>query len=185
MIRKESFLDIPEKSISTNLIQYEKNDMLLLQNLYSNWMNLNEMIKRIGGRPTMLPPEFVESLIAYKMNYLRVDDMRLGFDCYDPQSPQGSNRIEIRYGTGRTDFSTFFHEIKWDRLNFVKFYNESPNDCYFEVYDIDVQMIFDNSEHFSRQIYDNRGIRQRISISIIKELIERGIYRDKQEFSLF
>ena len=183
MIRKESFLDIPERNIPVNIIQNEKGDLLLLQDLYSDWMNLNDKIKRIGGRPAILPPEFVESLVAYKMNYLRVEDMRLGFDCYDPNAPIGNNRIEIKYGTGRTDFSTFSPEIRWDRLNFVKFYNESPIDCYFDVYDIDVQMIFDCSEYFSRRMYDSRGMRPRISI--IKELIERGIYRDKREFSLF
>ena len=183
MIRKESFLDIPEKNIPVSLIQYEKEDLFLLQNLYSDWMSLNEKIKKIGGRPTMLPPEFVESLISYKMGYLRVEDVRLGFDCYDPNAPEGNNRIEIKYGTGRTDFSTFSPDIKWDRLNFVKFYNESPMDCYFEVYDIDVQMIFDSSEYFSRRMYDSHGIRPRISI--IKELIERGIYRERKEFSLF
>ena len=183
MIRKESFLEIPENNIQVCLIQYEKEDMLLFQKLYADWMNLNEKIKKIGGRPTMLPPEFVESLIAYKMDYLRVEDMRLGFDCYDPNAPLGNNRIEIKYGTGRTDFSTFSPEIKWDRLNFVKFYNESPTDCYFEVYDIDLSMILERSEYFNRRMYDSRGMRPRISI--IKELIERGIYRDRKEFSLF
>lgn len=183
MIRTEKILDIPERKSPINIIKYEDEDLYLLQELYSNWMNLNEKIKRIGGRPCMLPPEFVESLVAYKMKYLRIEDMRLGFDCYDPNAPQDASRIEIKYGTGRMDFSHFSPEIKWDRLNFVKFYNESPTDCYFEVYDIDAQMIFDNSEYFGRRMYDSRGMRLRISV--IKELIERGIYRNKKEFSLF
>lgn len=183
MIRMERVLDVPEKNTPVNLIQYGTEDIALLQDLYSDWMNLNEKIKRIGGRPTMLPTDFVEALVACKMGYFRVENMHLGFDCYDPASPQGSNRIQIKYGTGRTDFSTFSPEIKWDRLNFVKFYNESPNSCYFEVYDIDVQMVFDVSEYFNRRMYDSRGMRLRISV--IKELIERGIYRDKREFSLF
>ena len=146
-------------------------------------MNLNEKIKKIGGRPSILPPEFVEALVAYKMGYWKIDDMRLGFDCFDPNAPEGSNRIEIKYATGRTDFSSFSSVIKWDRLIFVKFYNESPKDCYFEVYDIDIQMILEESEHFGRYMYDRRGVRPRISV--IKELIERGIYREKREFSLF
>ena len=32
-------------------------------------------------------------------------------------------------------------------------------------------------------MYDRRGFRPRISV--IKELIERGVYREKREFSLF
>ena len=61
MIRKEGFLDIPEINMPVSLIQYEKEDMILFQKLYSDWMNLNEKIKKIGGRPTMLPSEFVYS----------------------------------------------------------------------------------------------------------------------------
>lgn len=183
MIRKENFLEIPEREIPVNIIQYEKDDIFLLQKLYSDWMNLNEKIKRIGGRASILPPEFVEALVAYKMGYWKIDDMRLGFDCFDPNAPEGSNRIEIKYATGRTDFSSFSSVIKWDRLIFVKFYNESPKDCYFEIYDIDIQMILEESERFGRYMYDRRGIRPRISV--IKELIERGIYREKREFSLF
>lgn len=183
MIRKENYLDIQGREIPVNVIQYEDEDLHVLQKLYSDWMNLNEKIKRIGGRPSMLPSEFVEALVAYKMGYWRIDDIRLGFDCFDPNSPEGHNRIEIKYGTGRTDLSSFSPEIKWDRLNFVKFYNESPEDCFFEVYDIDIQMILEESERFGRNIYDRRGIRLRISV--IKELIERGIYREKREFSLF
>jgi len=183
MIRKENYLDISEREIPINIIQYEEEDMLLLQKMYFDWMNLNEKIRRIGGRPTTMPPEFVEALVAYKMGYWKIDDMRFGFDCFDPNAPKGNNRIEIKYATGRTDFSSFSSEIKWDRLNFVKFYNESPDDCYFEVYDIDIQMIFEESERFGRCVYDGRGLRPRISV--IKELIERGIYKEKREFSLF
>lgn len=183
MIRKENYLNIPEREMPINIIQYDEEDMFLLQKLYSDWMNLNEKIKRIGGRPTILPSEFVEALVACKMGYWRVDDMSLGFDCFDPKVPEGNNRIEIKYATARTDFSSFSPEIKWDRLNFVKFYNESPEDCYFEVYDIDIQMIFEESERFGRCVYDRKGMRPRISV--IKELIERGIYREKREFSLF
>lgn len=183
MIRKENDLYLPERVTPVNVIQYEDEDFYVLQKLYSDWMNLNEKIKRIGGRPSMLPPGFVEALVAYKMGYWRIDDMRLRFDCYDPCAPEGRNRIEVKYGTGRNDFSSFSPEIQWDRLNFVKFYNESPEDCFFEVYDIDIEMILEESERFGRSIYDRRGIRPRISV--IKELIERGIYRERREFSLF
>ena len=154
MIRKENYLEVPEREIPINIIQYEEDDILLLQKLYSDWMNLNEKIKRIGGRPSILPPEFVEALVACKMGYWKIDDMRLGYDCFDPNAPEGKNRIEIKYATGRTDLSSFSAEIKWDRLIFVKFYNESPEDCYFEVYDIDIQMIFEESERFGRYLYD-------------------------------
>lgn len=65
----------------------------------------------------------------------------------------------------------------------MKFYNESPEDCYFEVYDIDIQMIFEESERFGRYIYDRRGCRPRISV--IRELIERGIYNEKESFLCF
>jgi hypothetical protein len=183
MIRKDNYLDIPGRERPINIIQYEEEDIFLLQKLYTDWMNLNEKIKRIGGRPSILPPEFVEALVAYKMGYWKIDDMRLGFDCFDPNVPEGHNRIEIKYGTGRMDLSSFAPEIKWDRLNFVKFYNESPEDCFFEIYDIDIQMILEESERFGRYIYDRRGFRPRISV--IKELIERGVYREKREFSLF
>lgn len=183
MRREETCLDIPERETPIRIIQYDEEDIILLKKLYSDWMNLNEKIKRIGGRPSILPPEFVEALVACKMGYWKIDDMRLGFDCFDPNAKEGNNRIEIKYATGRTDVSSFSQEIKWDRLNFVKFYNESPEDCYFEIYDIGVQMIFEESERFGRCIYDRRGFRPRISV--IKELIERGVYREKKEFSLF
>ena len=65
MIRKENYLEVPEREIPINIIQYEEDDILLLQKLYSDWMNLNEKIKRIGGRPSILPPEFVEALVAF------------------------------------------------------------------------------------------------------------------------
>ena len=58
MIRKENYLDILERETPINIIQYEEEDMFLLQKLYSDWMNLNEKIKQIGGRPSSLPSEF-------------------------------------------------------------------------------------------------------------------------------
>lgn len=42
MIRKENYLDILERETPINIIQYEEEDMFLLQKLYSDWMNLNE-----------------------------------------------------------------------------------------------------------------------------------------------
>ena len=44
-------------------------------------------------------------------------------------------------------------------------------------------MIFEESERFGGYMYDSHGFRPRISV--IKELIERGIYKQKSEFSLF
>lgn len=86
MIRKENYLDILERETPINIIQYEEEDMFLLQKLYSDWMNLNEKIKQIGGRPSSLPSEFVEALVAYKMGYWRIDNMSVGFDCFDPNA---------------------------------------------------------------------------------------------------
>ena len=48
-------------------------------------MELNEKIKRIWGRPSVVPTEFVEALVAFKMNYWKIDDMRLGLDVYKRQ----------------------------------------------------------------------------------------------------
>ena len=160
-----------------------KKKIYIFQELYTNWMELNEKIKRIGGRPSVLPTEFVEALVAFKMNYWKIDDMRLGFDCYDPKDEKNEKRIEIKYSTRRMDYSSFAPKIEWGILNFVKFYNESPIECYFEVYDIGIDMIFEETEKFGRSVYEGYGRRPRISIS--RELIERGIYRNKKEFSLF
>lgn len=160
-----------------------KKKIYIFQELYTNWMELNEKIKRIGRRPSVLPTEFVEALVAFKMNYWKIDDMRLGFDCYDPNDEKNEKRIEIKYSTGRMDYSSFAPKIEWGILNFVKFYNESPIECYFEVYDIGIDMIFEETEKFGRSVYEGDGRRPRISIS--RELIERGIYRNKKEFSLF
>lgn len=44
-------------------------------------------------------------------------------------------------------------------------------------------VIFEETEKFGRSVYEGYGRRPRISIS--RELIERGIYRNKKEFSLF
>ena len=51
------------------------------------------------------------------------------------------------------------------------------------MYDIGIDMIFEETEKFGRSVYEGYGRRPRISIS--RELIERGIYRNKKEFSLF
>ncbi len=183
MIKRKDLLIFSDEKIVSNIVKYEEEDIYIFQELYTNWMELNEKIKRIGGRPSVLPTEFVEALVAFKMNYWKIDDMRLGFDCYDPNDEKNEKRIEIKYSTGRMDYSSFAPKIEWDRLNFVKFYNESPIECYFEVYDIGIDMIFEETEKFGRSVYEGYGRRPRISIS--RELIERGIYRNKKEFSLF
>ena len=36
MIRKENYLEVPEREIPINIIQYEEDDILLLQKLYSD-----------------------------------------------------------------------------------------------------------------------------------------------------
>lgn len=183
MIREKELLVFPEEKMVSNVIKYDEGDIFILQELYTDWMILNEKILKIGGRPSMLPAEFVEALVAYKMNYWRIDDAHLGFDCFDPEGKEWHNRIEIKYATSRIDFSIFSSRINWDRLNFVRFYNESPYYCYVEIYDISIDAILEESEKFGRSIYERRGLRPRINI--FRELVERGIYQNKKEFSLF
>ena len=183
MVHKECHLNIEKETTCIKLIKYETQDLYLFQELYTNWMMLNEKIAALGGRPTQLPSDFVESLVAYMMDYYKVNDNYLGFDCYDPNANQGNNYIEIKYGTGRADFSSFSPQIKWNRLNFVKFYNESPTNCYFEIYDINIDTIIKNSESFRNCFLNNCRLRPHINIT--KELIEKGLFEAKYSFSLF
>ena len=62
MIKRKDLLIFPDEKIVSNIVKYEEEDIYMFQELYTNWMELNEKIKRIGGRPSVLPTEFVEAL---------------------------------------------------------------------------------------------------------------------------
>lgn len=176
MLREKELLITKDDSEIADVTKYEEEDIFVLQELFTDWMNLNEKLKKIGGRPTILPPEIVEGLVACKMGYWRVNSMmHAGFDCFDPNSPQNYNRIEIKYTTGRADFTSFSPYFKWDRLNFVKINIESSRECFFEIYDIDFQEVLER--------YNGTDFRPRLRI--MREFIDQGIYNKKIEFSIF
>ncbi len=188
MIREKRNLYISEvdKNELLNIIRYEKSDLNVLRDFYITFMKSNEAIKKLGGKRLFLPPEFVETVVAYKMDYWRIDDMQHKFDCYDPNSINRHNRIEVKFSVGRIDTVSFSQEMTWDRLNFVKIYMESATTCFFEIYDIDKDTITDI---INPLINENCGpdyrFRSRLRINILQQFIEKGIYNNKIDFSLF
>lgn len=183
MIVEEKELYTLEGRSLYSVLQYEESDIYILQELYTCWMKLNSKIKKVGGRNSILPQEFVEALVSYKLGYWRLGNPRLGFDCFDSKAQVGKNRIGIKYGTNRTDFSVFSSKQRWDRLNFVIFYNESPTDCFFEIYDMDYEMISKQLINNGITPYNQHSYVSRISV--IRQLIDQKIYNSKKQFSLF
>ena len=84
MIRKENDLYLPERVTPVNIIQYEDEDFYVLQKLYSDWMNLNERIKRI--RDKMI--DIVKAEKAFK-EYLKE---------YDTESEKVALKVTHTYG---------------------------------------------------------------------------------------
>ena len=183
MYRANKEISICEGTYYSDVSIFEREDIKTFREYYKTFMELNGLSKDIGCRSLVIPPSFMESLVAYYMGYWKIEGSYAGFDCYSPNMPIGHNRIEIKVGSGKSDYSLFRSRDDWDVLNYVTIYNESIVECAFELFSITKERILSESERFARHYSDKRNLGFRYNI--YRELIEHGEYDYKKTFSLF
>ncbi|MBI5797787.1 Bsp6I family type II restriction endonuclease [Candidatus Woesearchaeota archaeon] len=174
-------IDVNHQKIKALITVKEKNDRVILKDLYSEWKNLSNRIRTISTRGINLPEAISENafcLIAE--DYVRVVKLSKGKCSYDCVNIKNGKRAQIKVSSTSSDLSSFGPKSEWDELYFLDF---SKGDGSFKVYKIGAEWVYNchvnNDQTFQQQ--QKQGRRPRFSIvdKIIKpkDLKPIGIYK--------
>lgn len=132
-----------------NAIAFDKGDKKIFKEIYQKWIDLNSQIALLKGRKIMFPIDLVESIIALKCNMWKVtNSMSRRYDLWDPNNKEGKNRILVQATTNAVFqmvlADSYMKEI--DRVFFVKLFILDETTLHYEIYDFDIEMIYENIE---------------------------------------
>ena len=132
-----------------NAIAFDKGDKKIFKEIYQKWIDLNSQIALLKGRKIMFPIDLVESIIALKCNMWKVtNSMSRRYDLWDPNNKEGKNRILVQATTNAVFqmvlADSYMKEI--DREFFVKLFILDETTLHYEIYDFDIEMIYENIE---------------------------------------
>lgn len=137
------------EEIVGNVIAFDKGDKKVFKEIYQKWIDLNSQIALLKGRKIMFPIDLVESIIALKCNMWKVtNSMSRRYDLWDPNNKEGKNRILVQATTNAVFqmvlADSYMKEI--DRVFFVKLFISDETTLQYEIYDFDIEMIYENIE---------------------------------------
>lgn len=149
---------------------FNKEDFLLLQEIFRDWQELNKKVKRLGGRNLNVPDVFSEALFCIFFNAVRTNGDAYSYDCVTIDEHKG---IQIKSGSIDEDCSSFGPNSTWDEIYYIDFAPNGSVDGKVNFYKLDVD--FENlilnkkkNETFRDQQMQGRRPRFSIKSKIIK-----------------
>ena len=187
----EVTLNLPEGNFITTVNIFDEDDHGKILDIYKNWSELNKSLKEVNARGSNLPEGLSEvSLCLVKGFYRKIKNINganATFDCYDPNSPVNSNRIQVKACSVIPDLSSFGPKSVWDRLFFMDFYANGNWDGEFVVYeigneDINTHMV-SSTQTFQEQKDQGRRPRFSIMSDFVKEnkFVSKDVYKITEE----
>ena len=82
------FVKIDNSDVKLKLQIFEKNDTVVLSEIYWDWVNLSNKLEKIGGRRINLPEVISEAVFCLNFNSGRIGQstrkkINTSFDCFD------------------------------------------------------------------------------------------------------
>lgn len=172
MIKSIQQINLPEGNFSTEIIAFDSNDDILLNQLYKDWRALSTILQSIGGRGVNLPEVLSEAIFCRITNAVRINKSIPGanssFDCYNLNSKK---RIQVKACSVLPDLTSFGPNSVWDEIYFMDFYNEGNWDGSIDVYLIPNELIYNHKVNASQTMKDQQKQGRRPRFSIYKEVI--------------
>lgn len=150
--------------------KFDHEDYEKLQEIFSDWQEINKKLKPLGGRNLNVPDVFSEALFCIFFNAVRTNGEAHSYDCVSLETHAG---IQIKSGSIEEDCSSFGPTSTWDEIYYVDFAPNGHVDgkVYFYKIDIDFSSLVLNAkkgETFRDQQLQGRRPRFSIKRQIIK-----------------
>lgn len=166
--------------------KFDKEDYRHLQEIFSDWQNINKKLKPLGGRNLNVPDVFSEALFCIFFNAIRTNGDAHSYDCVSLETHAG---IQIKSASIKYDCTSFGPTSTWDELYYVDFAPNGKVDGKVVFYKIDVdfsnlilnekkgetfkdQQLQGRRPRFSikRQLIEAYGIKPVLSINLLERL---------------
>tara|TARA_Y100000034_G_C6890385_1_gene409455 strand:+ start:1117 stop:1665 length:549 start_codon:yes stop_codon:yes gene_type:complete len=165
-----SEININNKKVQAQITINEKGDRTLLRNLYLDWKDLNDRLKKIGTRGINLPETISENAFCiFFRDCFRVVKFKGMKSSFDAVNTKTGDRIQIKATSVGSDLTSFGPKSEWDKLFFLDF---SKGNGIFKVYKIDPEWIYKHKVNKTQTFEEQQAQGRRPRFSIIKNIIE-------------
>lgn len=167
-------IKLPEGTFDVRADIFEKNDKTFLAEIYDDWRNLTERLKKINGRGINLPEVLSEAIFCLNMGAIRINNNIAGanssFDVYDVTR---NKRIQIKACSVLPDLTSFGPESVWDELYFLDFYRKGDWDGTIDCYLIPNNSIYNFRVNSNLTLKQQQELGRRPRFSIYNGIILR------------
>lgn len=150
---------------------FEKKDFELLQEIFKDWLVINEKLKSLGGRALNVPDVFSEALFCLAFNAVRTNGTAYSYDCVVRGTGDG---VQVKPVSIPNDCTSFGPTSTWDVLYFADFAPNGKVDGEVKFYKIDDNDVYNlvlnakKGETFKDQQLQGRRPRFSIQSAIIR-----------------
>ncbi len=150
---------------------FDVEDLLVLQDIFKKWMQINKQLKFLGGRNLNVPDVFSEALFCIFYNAVRTNATAHSYDCVMRKTGAG---VQVKSASIPNDCTSFGPRSTWDLLYFADFAPNGYPDGIVNFYKIDGADVYDlvinasKGETFRDQQEQGRRPRFSIQNAIIK-----------------
>lgn len=152
---------------------FDKNDFVILQNIFKEWMQINKELKGLGGRNLNVPDVFSEALFCLAYDAVRTNATAHSYDCVMRKTGEG---VQVKSASIPKDCTSFGPRSTWDLLYFADFAPSGKVDGIVNFYKIEDSYVYDlvlnsaKGETFRDQQIQGRRPRFSVQSAIIKPL---------------
>ena len=165
-------LRLPEGVFKAEVIVFDESDRAYLKQMYNDWRNLTDSLKRVSARGINLPEGISESAFCLEMGADRTAESISGanssWDCYDLNR---GKRIQVKACSVLPDLTSFGPSSQWDEIYFLDFYREGIWDGSFGIYQIETNMIYSHQVNRLQTFAEQQAQGRRPRFSIFKDII--------------
>lgn len=157
---------------------FDENDFNTLKIIFKKWLEINKLLKGLGGRSLNVPDVFSEAIYCYFFNAMRTNGTAYSYDAVDLRTHEG---IQIKSASIPNDCTSFGPTSTWDKLIFADFAPNGYVDGEIDFYEIPSEnvynMVLNSSKGETFRDQQKQGRRPRFSIkkSIIIPLMLKPI----------
>ena len=114
---------------------FDNDDYKVLQDIFKDWLTMNEKLKKLGGRNLNVPDVFSEALFCIFFNAVRTNGTAYSYDCVIRGSGDG---VQVKSASIANDCTSFGPTSTWDQIYYADFAPNGKVDGKVDFYKIDI-----------------------------------------------
>lgn len=150
--------------------EFDNADFLKLKNIFKKWQNINNDLKKLGGRNLNVPDVFSEALFCIFFNAVRTNGTAHSYDCVLKETGEG---VQVKSASIINDCTSFGPTSTWDLLYFVDFAPNGKVTGKVDFYKIESNDIYNTvvNQKKNETFRDQQNQKRRPRFSIKKKII--------------